>query len=107
MARKDLTNSERVKLLLRPDVVIPLDQFAAGPLDWLRLREALAERFRSSEDKAIDPRRSIQCMVSFKPETWAALNGMAERLQVEGMSASPSRLAELLIEAGLAQLQTA
>jgi hypothetical protein len=46
-------------------------------------------------------------MVRFKLETWAALTEMAERLQAEGTSASPTRLAALLIEAGLAQLQAA
>jgi hypothetical protein len=103
MTPKELTRPERIKGLLQPDVVIPLNQTVAGPLDLLWLREALAERLRPPATSE----GSVQRMVRFKLETWAALTEMAERLQAEGTSASPTRLAALLVEAGLAQLQAA
>lgn len=107
MARKKRVCPERVKSLLQPDVMISLNQTMAGPLDLLRLREALAERLRSSADQPSVQEGAIQRMVRFKPETWAALNEMAGRFQAEGASTSPTRLAEWLIEAELEQLQTA
>jgi hypothetical protein len=50
MTPKELTRPERIKGLLQPDVVIPLNQTVAGPLDLLWLREALAERLRPTTE---------------------------------------------------------
>ena len=78
---------------------------SGGPLDLLQLRAALNHRLVSAGGRPSDPEWSIRRLVPFKAEQWRELEGMAIECSKEGQKVSPSQLAAVLIEEGLAKLK--
>lgn len=100
------TQTNHLKTLLQPDILIELGAKVSGPLDLLQLRDRL-ERWRLSQNG--DSRSSqptVEYLIQFKPETWEALNRLAEQLGARGTCVTPTEVAMLLVECSLAQIRS-
>ena len=92
------TQTEHLKELVRPDVVIELGAMVSGPLDLLRLKDRLEQSrlFQNGESTTSEP--TVERLIKFKAETWEALNRLAEQLEARGTCVTPAEVAKLLVE---------
>ena len=99
------TQTDYLKRLWRPDILIELEAKVSGPLDLLQLRNRL-DRLRLSKSlDSTSPESAVEYLIQFKPQTWEALNRLAEQLGAEGACVTPADVATLLIECSLAQME--
>jgi hypothetical protein len=101
-----MVQTERLKRLLQPDVVLELGKLVSGPLDLLHLKEQLDRRRQSQGDTLAVAEPTIERLIQFKPETWEALNQLAEQLEAQGACVTPAQVAALLIESSLANRES-
>ena len=91
------TQTDHLKKLLRPDVVIELEAMVSGPLDLLQLKDRL-ERSHLSQNGESTSEPTVERLIKFKAETWEALNRLAEQLEAQGTCVTPAEVAKLLVE---------
>jgi hypothetical protein len=104
-SRKSLPD-DRVAEALGATRRIPLDRLPSqGPLDLLELRAEVQRRIRSTGGRPTDPAWDVRRLVPFRKEGWQELERLARVCEQEGQHVSPSQLAALLIERGLASLK--
>ncbi|MBI5515220.1 MAG: hypothetical protein HY909_15695 [Deltaproteobacteria bacterium] len=95
----------RVSAALGSSRVVPVRGTPSrGPLDLLALRAEVERRLRSSGGRPTDPDWTMSRIVRFQPARWEDLEQLAGTLSQEGRSVSPSQLAAMLVERGLAEL---
>ena len=85
----------------------PVSEDLASPISLLGLAHRFNERLRSTGGRPTDPRWTVSRRVPFAPETWDALNVIAERLSSSERKVAPAQLAAALIEDGIAELDDA
>jgi hypothetical protein len=68
------------------------------------LADALSHRLASTGGRPTDPTWTLSRRVPFKPETWEALQNLAEELGMPGRSIAPGQLAATLVEERVAEL---
>ncbi|MBL8680121.1 MAG: hypothetical protein JNK05_13180 [Myxococcales bacterium] len=78
-----------------------------GPLDLLQLRVEVEQRIKSTGGRPTDPDWTMTRVVRFQPSRWEELEQLAATLSQEGKSVSPSQIAAMLVERGLAELALA
>ena len=79
----------------------------ASPISLLGLAHRFNERLRSTGGRPTDPKWTVSRRVPFAPETWDALNVIAERLSSGERKVAPAQVAAALIEDGIAELDDA
>ena|SRR2546425_7903328 len=100
------TQTDHLEKLLQPDILIDLGGMISGPLDLLQLEDRLARWRLSQSGHSRTSEPTVECMIQFKPETWEALSRLADDLEERGASVTAAEVATLLIESGLAQIQS-
>lgn len=99
---------DRIAEALGAERIIPLERLPSqGPLDLLELRTEIRRRLRSTGGRPTDPNWDVRRLVPFRREGWQELERLAKACEKEGQHVSPSQLAALLIERGLASLKKA
>jgi hypothetical protein len=61
--------TDRLKKLLQPDVVIELGEMVSGPLDLLQLKEHLDQGRSSQTGQSTTLEPTVERRIQFKPET--------------------------------------
>jgi hypothetical protein len=98
------TQTDHLETILQPDILIELGAMVSGPLDLLQLKDRL-DRWRPSRNGgSTSSLPTVEYLIQFKPETWEALNRLAEQLESRGTSVTPAEVATLLVECSLAQI---
>ena len=92
------TQTDHLKELLRPDVVIESGAMVSGPLDLLQLKDRFERSRQSRNDESATPEPTVERLIKFKAETWDALNRLAEQLEAQGTCVTPAEVAKLLVE---------
>lgn len=82
----------------------PVSADLASPLSLLGLAHRFNERLRSTGGRPTDPKWTVSRRVPFAPDTWDALNVIAERLSSNERKVAPAQVAAALIEGGIAEL---
>lgn len=104
MDRKRL-DAARIGNALGSSRIVPVSEGPSrGPLDLFHLRTEVERRLKSSGGRPTDPDWTMTRVVRFQPSRWEELEQLAAMLSHEGHSVSPSQLAAMLVERGLAEL---
>jgi hypothetical protein len=82
----------------------PVNEDLANPISLLGLAHRFNERLRSTGGRPTDPKWTVSRRIPFAPETWDALNVIAERLSSDDRKVAPAQVAAALIEDGIAEL---
>lgn len=98
------TQTDHLKELLRPDVVIESGAMVSGPLDLLQLRDRLERSRQSQNGESATAEPTVERLIKFKAETWDALNRLAEQLEAQGTCVTPGEVAKLLVESTIDRL---
>lgn len=98
------TQTDHLKELLRPDVVIESGAMVSGPLDLLQLKDRFERSRQSQNDESATSEPTVERLIKFKAETWDALNRLAEQLEAQGTCVTPAELAKLLVESTIDRL---
>jgi hypothetical protein len=78
-----------------------------GPPGLLALAHRFNERLKSTGGRPTDPHWTVTRRVPFAPETWSALNTIAQKLSTAERKVAPAQVAAALIEDGIAGLDEA
>jgi hypothetical protein len=106
MARDRSSRTDEIAEALGASRVVPLERLPSqGPLDLVELRTEVQGRLRSTGGRPTDPDWDIRRLVPFRKEDWRELERLAKMCETEGQRVSPSQLAALLIERGVAGLK--
>lgn len=98
-------DEKHIQKALGASRVVPVKAPSQGPLDLLELKADLGRRLKSAGGRPSDPEWSIRRLVPFKEDKWNELEGFARQWSEDGQKVSPSQLAAVLIEEGLARLK--
>ncbi len=98
------TQTDHLKELLRPDVVIESGAMVSGPLDLLQLKDRFERSRQSQNDESATSEPTVERLIKFKAETWDALNRLAEQLEAQGTCVTPAEVAKLLVESTIDRL---
>src|SRR5216684_8564159 len=98
------TQTDHLKELLRPDVVIESGAMVSGPLDLLQLRDRFERSRQSQNGESATSEPTVERLIKFKAETWDALNRLAEQLEAQGTCVTPAEVAKLLVELNIDRL---
>jgi hypothetical protein len=90
---------DRIAKALGSSRVVDLGEVpAGGPLDWLHLRHRVTALRAESAP-------TIECRLPVSKERWRQLERLAEKVTIDGQTLSPTELARLLLERGVAALE--
>lgn len=100
MSQADRSFADRMSRALGSSRVIDLPGLpSGGPLDLLHLRSMVAALREASE--------AVDCRLRVSAESWRELESLAAELRTEGDEVTPTQLARLLLEQGVAALREA
>lgn len=100
MSQADGGFADRMSSALGSSRVIDLPGLpSGGPLDLLHLRSMVAELREAPE--------AVDCRLRVSAESWRELESLASELRTEGEDVTPTQLARLLLERGVAALRDA
>ena len=98
MSQGDRDVADRVRSALGSSRVIELPGLpSGGPIDLLHLRSRVAELREEPQ--------AVECRMRVSAESWRELEALAAELATDGQEVTPTQLAGLLLERGVAALR--
>lgn len=79
----------------------------ALPIGLFALAHRFNERLQSSGGRPTDPNWTLTRRVPFAPETWEALNAIADRISSPHRKVAPAQVAAALLEDSISELDDA